>query len=48
MRPVLLRFQGEKLDHYATALHDLPRVCARRLRHHARPNRTGVACLSGT
>ena len=48
MRPVLLRFQGEELDHYATALYDLPRVCAHRLGHHARPNRTGMACLSGT
>ena len=48
MRPVLLQLQGEELDHHATALHDLPRVCARRLGHHARPNRTAVACLSGT
>ena len=48
MRPVLLQLQGEELDHHATALHDLPRVYARRLGHHARPNRTAVACLSGT
>ena len=48
VRPVLLWVQGEELDHHATALHDLPRVCAHRLGHHARPNRTAVACLSGT
>ena len=48
VRAVLLRVQGEELDHHATALHDLPRVCPRRLCHHARPIRTAVACLSGT
>ena len=48
VRAVLLRVQGEELDHHATALHELPRVCPRRLCHHARPIRTAVACLSGT
>ena len=48
MRPVLLQLQDEELDHDATALRDLPHVCPRRLDHHARPNRTAVACLSGT
>ena len=48
VRAVLLRVQGEELDHHATALHDLPRVCPRRLCHHACPIRTAVACPSGT